>query len=81
MGGNSWKGTQDPATARAKAFENLQEIAAGVEAAQKRLSEAVQEKNSAESILYSTEEAYRKAKAELEDRLPRVSEPPEMHPT
>ena len=79
MSGNSWKGPQDPATARAKAFENLQEIAASVEAAQKRLGDAVQEKNAAEAVLYNAEEAYRKAKAEPEARLPLVTESP-VHP-
>lgn len=81
MSGDSWRGEKDPATARAKAFENLQEVVARVEKAQKRRDAAKQEMNSAEADLMNAEEAYRKAKSELEEWLPRVSEPPEMHPT
>lgn len=77
MSGDSWRGEKkDPATARAKAFENLQEAAAAVEKAQARFDEAKLEMRIAETGLETAEDAYREAKTKLDHRLPLVREMP-----
>ncbi len=80
MSGKSWRGPEDPATARAKAFEQVQVLAARVESAQKRLDVAKREKLSADCELTNAETAYEEARKTLEELMPTVRESPEMHP-
>ncbi len=80
MSGNSWRGDQDPAKSRAKAFEDVQVGAAEVEKQSVRLAKAKDEARRAEIDLRGAEDVYRKAKAELEELMPAVREPLESYP-